>query len=248
MAMASRAPGLKDTERVGITSHALEKLRERLPAGSHLLSMPDSDLRLRAEEAWKNASRADTIETWYERGPDNIPLCNWVVDFRDSFDAKLSGLFRADDRQTDKPVLITVLSNHMVENNKHSGAWAKTPEEIGEKRLLTSTPMRSSLAGMKPEVVTVNRQQEQQAAKAASTVPPTPAPPVTEVKVEMEDLRKVLVVYEHPETRDALFFITSKGKLAQDVQDLVDKGIDESTFQFWTPQPAKIKKTISIDF
>lgn len=233
MATAARAPSLRESERVDVTVHALEKLRERLPLGSHYLSMPDQDLKLRIEEGWKHSVSEKTMQEWWERGSEGAILCNFVVDLSSIFETGLFGLFREDDRQPGRPVCITVLAKHMVETNKAQGRWAKTPEEIGERKALTSAPFRGPLANAKP-------------------APPVPAPVVqpanSEPSSDIMDLEKILVVYQHPETQDELFVVTSRGRLQGILQELVDKGVAESSFQFWSRRPVYVRKRIEVGF
>lgn len=141
MAMAANAPNLRDAAGISVTPHALEKLRERLPAGSHFKAMPDKDLILRVEEAWKNAKRANAIEEWWENvengdGRQKRTVCNFICDLEDSFEADLLGLFREDNRHPGRPTAVTVLTRPMVELNKATNKWARTPEKIGEGTLL----------------------------------------------------------------------------------------------------------------
>lgn len=245
MGKAHAAPGLKDVERVDVTTHAVEKMFERLPLGSHYRSMPEKDLRLRVEESWKSAKRAGEIEEWYESVDGKIVL-NHVVDFSDAFDAELVGLFRDDSRQPGKPVLITTLTRAMAELNKTSNKWAKSPEKVNAKELL-STPMKDSLqhvvippqVGSKEArpVLEENRQVQITAqAKEAARLQ------------EMEALRKMVVTFDHPHTGDPLVEFTTKGKVQEVVNKLVEQGVDESTIQIWVKAEAKMKKMITIDF
>ncbi len=244
MAKAHAAPGLRGSEKVDVTTHALEKLRERLPPGSHFLSMPDNDIRLRVEESWKTAVRTGIVEEWWERVEGRVVL-NHVIDFEDFFEAELVGLFRDDQRHPGKPVLITVLTRDMAESNKVANKWARSADKIDSKELLT-TPMKGALAAVtvppkKPAVV--------------PAPPPVPTPQVVQQPAaiatpapDMESLRKMVVTYSHPETGDAFFEFVSKGRVQDLVNHLIEKGVDETSIQFWVKAEAKLKKTVTVDF
>jgi hypothetical protein len=151
MGMAAIAPNLRDAEGISVTTHALEKLRERLPPGSHFKSMPDRDLMLRMEEAWKNEKAAGKIEEWWEKVRDSSTktVCNFVCDLEDSFDADLVALFREDNRHPGRPTTVTVLTKPMVELNKATNKWARHPTKVGEGTLL-GNGLSKQLAALAP--------------------------------------------------------------------------------------------------
>ncbi len=239
MAKAANAPNLRDTIAVEVTTHSLEKLRERLPGGSHFLSMPDADLRLRLEDAWKDARRRGLVEEWWERVEDEV-RCNFVVDLSDAFSVELVGLYRENDRRAGQPVLITVLTRQMAEANKTANKWARSPDKIGVKELL-ATPMREALGAVQlPDPPTP------EPPKPVRSRPTPRAVPMPESDTEL--LRKVLVTFRHPETGDELHQVTTKAAVQGLVNELVSQGVDESSIDFWFKTSAKIKKTVTVEF
>lgn len=225
---AANAPNLRDTSSAEVTAHALEKLRERLPMGSHFLAMPDADLRLRLEDAWKEARRAKSVEEWWERVDSNL-LCNFVVDLSDAFEVDLVGLFRENDRRHGQPVLITVLERRMAETNKATNKWARDPQKVGSKELLGST-MREKLRSM--EVV--------KPVSAAPTLEPT-APPAEETCA--------LTWLEPAEGKPAFrLHRLPLHHVSEFVSGLVEAGIELDSIELWAKREMKVKCVVTVSF
>lgn len=137
MTTPTKQHDLRLSDAVGVTTHALEKLRERQPAGSQYTSLADKELRSALERAWRDGRTEGNIELWWER-VDGAVVCNYVVDL-ESISEDLVGLVREDDRTTGRPCFITVISKQMAERSKSVNRWARSPEKIGEARLLSNT-------------------------------------------------------------------------------------------------------------
>lgn len=144
---------LRLSEAVGVTTHALEKLRERQPAGSQYTSLADKELRLALERAWKNGREEGNIELWWER-VDGVAVCNYVINL-EMISEDLVGLVREDDRTSGRPCFITVISKQMAERSKSINRWARSPDKIGATGLLSNT-LAQQLEGVtaaQPKVV-----------------------------------------------------------------------------------------------
>lgn len=257
MAMASRAPNLRDTD-MDITMHALEKLRERLPSGSHFMSMPDRDLKLRIEEAWKNAKRAGVVEEWWERvsaerGDGSTIECNFVVSLQDSFEADLVALFREDRRGNGRAACITVLTKSMAENNKTTNKWGRTPESVGKTGLL-SNPLGKQIAAMELPSAALP------ASGTKLVAPPTPAPvapgprlvaapaPPAPPPKSIPSQEVVLVTWlSAAGSGERGSMPVPKGEVSGFVDELVSNGVDLDSIEFWTKREAKVKRVVTVE-
>lgn len=186
MGQASRAPNLKDATGVEFSIHSMERLRERLPPGSHFLSMPDADIRRRVEECWQNAARAAQIEEWFQLNDNHQPEMIFVIDLKDIFETDVVGLFRENDRRAGVPVLVTVLTRDMAEKKKASNKWAKAIDKLGRRELLQS-PMKQ-LAGL-------------QLPARPAAVPVAAPPPAASLPVSPDD-ESMLVTWWAPKGND----------------------------------------------
>lgn len=246
MGQASRAPNLKDATKIEFSDHAMVRLRERLPQGSHYLSMPDSDIRRRVEEGWQNAQRANAVEEWYQLNDNSgLPEMIWVCDLKDVFEVDVVALFRENDRRAGVPVLITVLTSEMVFKKKASNRWATTPEKIG-RRELGHQPMKTALANMQvaapPRIV-------------PSPAPLPPAPPVSAVAPlpvsAAPDEEVVLITWWEVEDADSKVLRThrlEKKHVSEFVTGLVNGGVDLDDIELWTKREMKVKKVVTVSF
>lgn len=227
MGQASRAPNLKDATNIEFSTHALERIRERLPPGSHYQSMPDPDIRRRVEEAWQNAQRADAVEEWWQLNDNQLPEMIFIIDLKDSLDSDIVGLFRENDRRAGVPVLITVLTHDMAAKKKTSNKWAKSSDKIGRRELL-QTPLKDGLSGVSalPKPAPVARAQEKTAEEQGDIIL------VTWWSADTAHHSKRV------DKEDVSGFVTS----------LLDKGIPMEEISFWTKVVPKVRKVVTIDF
>ena len=129
---------LRKIEQIGTTAHALESLRERLPAGSAHCSLSDKELRSSMERAWKYARESGSVELWWER-VESRAVCNYLVDLSTVLEAPLVGLVREDDRSPGRPCYITVVTSAMAERSQSTNRWARDPDI-----LMGAPPLKSS--------------------------------------------------------------------------------------------------------
>jgi hypothetical protein len=119
---------LRTVDAVGVTAHAMEKLRERKPGG-RILS--DKEWRAMLERAWRHGRKNDTIELWWERVDQEV-VCSYIVDLGIEEVAEgLVGLVREDDRTPGRPCFVTVVTAEMARRSQMSGRWADAPEKVG---------------------------------------------------------------------------------------------------------------------
>lgn len=129
---------LRLSELVGVTTHAIEKLRERQPAGSQYSSMSDKELRTLLERAWKQGRSTEAVELWWEKIEDTDVL-NYVVDLGPAL-GDLLGLVREDDRTPGRPCFITIVTKQMAERSRTMNRWARTPDKLGGTLSHTMAP------------------------------------------------------------------------------------------------------------
>lgn len=124
---------LSQTAVVGVSSHAVTKLRERMP-GKQWKSISGDSIRRIMQQAYEGS--ADSREHWWElvRGR---PCSTWVIPLGEVLDSNLFGVIREDDRAPGKACFITVLSQEMVQNNISSNRWTRDPQKLGTSTLLT---------------------------------------------------------------------------------------------------------------
>lgn len=124
------AKRLDHVPEVGVSNHAIEKLRERLPPGCSLNSLADKDLRALLQRAWTYAKDAGAIGVWWERGANGAPEINHVVDLSEVMEGELVGVAREDARTPGKPCYITVITAAMAERSKASKKWVASVDEL----------------------------------------------------------------------------------------------------------------------
>lgn len=126
--MSEKRFDLRNVDAVGVTAHAMEKLRER-KQGGRILS--DKEWRALLERAWKHGRKNDTIELWWERDELEV-VCSYIVDLGiEEASEGLVGLVREDDRTPGRPCFITVVTSEMAKRSQASGRWARSPESVG---------------------------------------------------------------------------------------------------------------------
>lgn len=218
MSTPTKQVDLRLSETVGVTSHALEKLRERQPAGSQYSSLADKELRALLERAWRQGREAKSIELWWERNEAGVVVCNYVVELG-VLSEDLLGLVREDDRTPGRPCFITVITKPMAERSKSNNRWARSPEKVGAPGLLNNT-LAQQLEGV--------------------TVQPkgVPAKPIEKMVVTWVSEGKLRF---QAIPKDTL----AVGNL---IHQLLQDGVDEKTIEFWVRSSAKIRRQITVDF
>ena len=126
---------------IGVSNHAVEKLRERLPPGCSLNSLADKDLRTLLQKSWGYARESKTVGLYWERAGAAVEL-NHVVDLSDVIEGNLVGIVREDSRQLGKPCYITVITAEMAERSRESKKWwelgTPAPEPAPEEQFMLS--------------------------------------------------------------------------------------------------------------
>jgi len=246
--------------------------------------MPDKDLILRVEDGWKNAKRGDLIEEWWEvvRGaPPSVadgksPVCNFVCDLQDTFEADLVGLFREDRKYPGRPTLVTVLTHDMVAQNKAINKWARTPDKIGEPSLLGNA-LGAQLAKLpalpKPEVAPQDlpiddprspyhnkpgfrpgdpggygRPPAPVSPPKQAAVPAKPVPPPVQVEKTPMAEEMILVSWQAVDSTARGYMPVPKSEVSSFVDQLVETGVAQSSVEFWAKREAKVRRTVVVEF
>lgn len=218
MKTSMKTVDLRQSESIGITTHALEKLRERLPAGSPWSSATDQELRSVMAKVWKQSRLSELVEQWYER-VDGELVCNYIVDLSPDFGGELLGLVRGDDRTPGRPCFITVVTLAMAERSRGLNRWARSPEKVGSPVLLGNN-MQEKLMAMTP----------------ADAVP-----------YNAPLLAKMVVTWRTAQGEQR-FQAIPKDSVGTFVSQLIHDGIEESTIEFWVRAQARISRKVSVDF
>lgn len=122
---------------VGVSNHAVEKLRERLPAGSAVNSLSDKEVRAVLRRGWEFARSENKIELWYER-VEGALVPTYVLSLGSVLEASLVGVVRMDTHGP-RPCFITVITAEMAQRNMESARWARTPNAVGVAALMNNS-------------------------------------------------------------------------------------------------------------
>jgi len=215
---------------IGVTAHAVEKLRERLPAGSTMNSLTERDLRAVLQRAWKFAREEEKIELWWEHvANDAQPTLNYVVPLDDVLEnAKLVGIVREDNRNPGKPCFITVITEDMAHRNRGSNRWARSPEFVGTPGL----PNNALQQQLRDVVIT----DEQRDIRIKEDQAPGDQP-------------RVVLTWKDPVDGHTHFALVLRSKAEDAVQALVAADTRVlGTIGLWAPLPYHLTRVVKLDF
>jgi hypothetical protein len=203
--------------RLAVTVHVLDRLRERLP--EHLGYMQNWDntaLRHEILSSWKNAYASNTpLEKWWEN-VDGLPRVNVLLPLPTLGD--LVAIVRDDRDIPNERVMITVLTPQMVENNKYSGRWSKTREDLGKPVPLANPALADALRSKAGSLIEASQQKSQD----------------------------VMVTWYDSEGDYCERRVISEAA-ANLIKRLVLDGVKEDTIELWVRKPLHIKKTLVVD-
>ncbi len=223
---AQLKPGdLRLSEAVGVTTHALEKLRERQHPGSKYEHATDRELRAVLEQIWRQSREANLVELWWEK-VDGVLVCNYIVDLSPDIAGDLLGLVREDDRTPGRPCYITCVTAAMAERSRSLNKWARSPEKVGSNGLLGNklAQQLEQLEGIVP---------------STEAVAPRPV-------VQPRPIEKMVVTWV---TEGKLRFqAVPKDNVTSFVETLLKDGVDERTIEFWVQAKAHIHRKVAVSF
>lgn len=223
-------PNLSAIVDVGITAHAIERLRERLPAGSGVQSLSDHNLRKLLMKAWSFAREEGKIELWWESVPGKRhPVLNYVVPLDDVLEsAKLVGLVREDNIHRGKPCFITVITEDMAQRNRGSNRWARSSEQVDAPGLLND-----ALQQQLRDVVVADEQKD------------------IRIKEDLTpgDPPRVVLTWKDPVDGHTHFALVLRSKAEDAVQALVEADARVlGTIGLWAPLPHHLTQVVKLIF